>query len=214
MPNSRHRAKQWLRLAIIVPVVGLLMFMSLRWSDTSDQDEGVVEIQFEGITHSGTEFRIEMSTLDGTRVLQVGDVRIWILGDRVVFPASMLGADGSHLSLPIASLTPGWRALQALEPETDFDLDPREGRYASERELAVLKLVLPSDQLDPPIELVGRSVFGERSEPVTTLLRVVAGSGDVWDQPAGYSISPVPAAEVAEVAARFEALGPLLAVKS
>lgn len=210
MPNPRHRARQWLGLAILVPVVGLLMFMSLRWSDTSDQDQGVVEFRFEGITHSRTRFRIEVSTLDGTRVLQVGDVRIWILGDRVVFPASMVGADGSHLSLPIGSLSPGWRALQATDPEIDFDLDPREGRYASDRELDVLKLVLPSDQLDPPIELVGRSVFVERREPVTTLLRVVAGSGDVWDMPPGYSISPVPEADVGAVAARFEEWEPLV----
>lgn len=197
-------------LAILTPIVALLMVLSLRWSDTSDRSAGVVELRFEGISHPRTQFVIEVSTLDGTRMLQVGGLRIWILDDRLVFPASMVGYQGDYLSLPIGALSPGWRTLQMIDPEVDFKLEPRQGRYGSANELEVLKLVVPSDEFDPPIELVGRSISIERSEKLTTVVRMVAVDGAVMVAPAGSSIRPVPSADVEAVAELFEQLEPLL----
>lgn len=203
-----RRTRQWLALAILVPIVGVLMFLSLRWSDTSDGS--VVVLRFDGISHPRTQFLIEVSTLDGTRMLQVGGLRIWILGDSVVFPASMVGYDGDYLSLPIASMSQGWRTLQLLDPEVDFNLEPRQSRYGSVKELEVLALVVPSDEFDPPIELVGRSIFVERREKLSTVLRVENGDKSVMDVPGGSSISRVPSSDVEVVAQLFEQLEPLL----
>ena len=210
LSRPRRRAGWWLCFALLVPLVGLLMFMSLRWSDTSDRSAGVVELRFDGVSHPRTQFLLKVSTINGTRMLQVGGLRVWILGDRVVFPASMVGHDGDYLSLPIGEMSAGWHTLQAIDPEIDFSLSPRQGRYASDRELEVLELVVPSDEFDPAVELVGRSISIERSEKLTTVVRVIASDGGVMSPPQSSSISPVPPFDVQAIAELFERLQPLL----